>query len=499
VPLDETIGSSMVTKEYRGSSEPSGDLGVSLIRNQKGYEDDSPTFREHTSVPMNALSLLSRLNAHPFAARLIKGSATALMVSAAGQALTFGLQLLFARELGSSEYGVYSYLVSWMGVGLIVAKGGFDTALVRFVAAYSAKELHDRVSGVIQAAIRQAAVLGVVTTVPICAGAWLLAKSNGRSFLGAVLITGLLIPVGASSELIAAAVRGLGRAARSLSGDMLVRPIACAAILTLAVSIGVSVGAREALGCYLLGTIASLLLSRYFLLQTLSWSPECVAARLRRVWSRSAASLMMANGFLVLLYSVDVLMLGAMDNMVSSGLYNVASKLAVLVLFIMNAAQSVAGPMMAAAYANARYGELQRIVRLLTLLSLLSGVPIAVLLALASPWMLQAFGPGFPQAAGALFVLLAMQCVNVATGPVGLLLAMTGRQSALAWLLFGGVLLNILLNLALIPRFGLMGAAWSSFIAHSAWNIAGVARIRGTLGIDCSLAGWIRNPLLGRG
>jgi O-antigen/teichoic acid export membrane protein len=447
---------------------------------------------------MNALNLRSRLNAHPVAARLVSGSATALMISAAGQALTFALQLLLARQLGSDEYGVYSYLVSWMSVGLILAKGGFDTALVRFVAAYSAKELPGRVSGVIRVATRRAWVLGVVSTALICAGAWLLAKTEGRSFGGAVFITGLLIPVSASSELIAAAVRGLGRSARSLLGDMLVRPIVCAAILAIAIYIGLSIGAREALGCYLLGTVASLLLSRYFLMRALSWSPQSSAiARLRRFWSRSAALLMMANGFLVLLYSVDVLMLGAMDNMVSSGLYNVASKLAILVIFVMNASQIVAGPMMAAAYANGRYGELQRIVRLLTLLSLLSGAPIAMLLALASPWVLHAFGPGFPQAADALFVLLAMQCVNVATGPVGLLLAMTGRQSVLAWLLFGGVLLNVLLNLALIPRFGLMGAAWSSFIAHTAWNIAGVVHIRRTLGIDCSLAGWIRNPVLG--
>lgn len=447
---------------------------------------------------MNVPSLRSLLNEQTVAARLLRGSATALLVSATGQALTFALQLLFTHELGGNEYGAYSYLVSWLSVGLIFAKGGFDTALVRFVATYSARDLPHRVRGVIQAAIRQAWVLGLITTAPVCAGAWLLAKSSGPAFDGAVAITGLLVPVGACSELIAAGVRGLGRAARSLVGDMLVRPIVSGAIIMAAVAVGYSVGARAALGSYLLGTVASLLVSRYFLLRKVSWSHERAAERLRGFWSRSAALLMLANGFLVLLYSLDVMMLGAMDNMVSSGLYNVASKLAILVIFIINAAQSVAGPMMAAAYANARVGELQRIVRLFTLLMLLTGLPIAVLLALASRWVLLAFGPEFPQAADALLVLLAMQVVNVATGPVGLLLAMTGRQSVLAWLLFAGVSLNVALNLVLIPRFGLIGAAWSSFIAHSAWNIAGVAYIRRTLGIDCSLVGWIRAPLPGR-
>ncbi len=447
---------------------------------------------------MSKLTLRLLWHGESIASRLVRGSATALLITAAGQALTFGLQLLFTRELGVSEYGTYSYLVSWMSVGLILAKGGFDTALLRFVPAYSVKQLPDRVRDVIQTAVRQAGILGTLATIPICAGAWLIARTGGASFAAAVLITGLLIPIGACAELIAAGVRGLGQIARSLIGDMLVRPIVSGLVLAIAVAAGVVAGATQALGAYLVGTIASLFVSRHFLLRTLSWSSAGAAARLRGFWARSAALVMTANGFLILLYSLDVLMLGALDSVAASGLYNVASKLAVLVIFIMNAGQSVAGPMMARAYVNGRKAELQRVVSLFTLLSLLAALPIAAILAVGAPWLLRAFGPEFPQAADALFVLLGMQCVNVATGPVGLLLAMTGRQAVLAWLLLAAVIVNVILNVVLIPRFGLMGAAWSSFIAHGAWNIAGVVLIRRVLGVDCSLIAWLHSSGRGR-
>ena len=432
------------------------------------------------------------------AGRLIRGASVALLVSAAGQALSFGLQVLFARELGARGYGGYSYLMSWLSIGLIVAKWGYDTALLRFVAAYAAKGLPGRVRGVVQTATRQACAVGFVVSIPLCAAAWLLARTDGTSLTGAIVLTGVLVPTGACSELVAAGVRGLGQTARSLVGDMMIRPIVAAAALFVSIAVGVEIGAREAHGVYLLGTVISLLLSTYFLVQALPWRRELAPRRLRQFWSRSAGLLMVANGFQLLLYSVDVLMLGSLDGMVSSGLYNVASKLAILVIFIMNAAQSVAGPMMAAAYASARHDELNRIVRLFTLVSLVAGLPLAILLGAAAPWVLHAFGPEFEAARGALLVLLAMQCVNVATGPVGMLLAMTGRQRALAKLLAGGLVLNVVLNTVMIPKFGLMGAAWSAFVAHSAWNIAGVLHIRKELGIDCSLVTWVSPPLLRR-
>jgi O-antigen/teichoic acid export membrane protein len=201
---------------------------------------------------------------------------------------------------------------------------------------------------------------------------------------------------------------------------------------------------------------------------------------------------MIANGFLTVLYSLDILMLGALDSTTSSGLYNVATKLAVLVLFAMNAAQVVAGPMLADAHSRGRPDQLRRVVRIFNALSVLIAIPSACVIALLSPFLLAAFGSEFDAAQSALLVLLGMQVVNALTGPVGLLLGMTGRQQDLAVLLGGAVLLNAALNLWLIPEYGALGAAWASLISHTAWNIAGVVHIRRKLRIDCSIIDWAR-------
>ena len=76
-----------------------------------------------------------------------------------------------------------------------------------------------------------------------------------------------------------------------------------------------------------------------------------------------------------------------------------------------------------------------------------------------APALLGAFGPGFESGATALVILGAAKLFAAACGPVDVVLLMAGR-SALS-LLDNGLALaaNILLNLALVPRYGINGAA----------------------------------------
>src|SRR5688572_19392367 len=93
---------------------------------------------------------------------LLVGSVTALVLSSVGQLLTLGLQILFGRFLGTQEYGIYSYAMAWLGVGLILGKLGFDTALVRFVASYNTRNLTERVQGVWKVARRWSLICSLI-------------------------------------------------------------------------------------------------------------------------------------------------------------------------------------------------------------------------------------------------------------------------------------------------------------------------------------------------
>jgi O-antigen/teichoic acid export membrane protein len=92
--------------------------------------------------------------------------------------------------------------------------------------------------------------------------------------------------------------------------------------------------------------------------------------------------------------------------------------------------------------------------------------PIYLTMAVFAPFLLELFGRGFERGESVLVILALATLVNMATGPVQAVLLMSGRS---LWNLANtgaAVLINIVLNLVLIPRMGIDGAAiaWAAVI-----------------------------------
>jgi O-antigen/teichoic acid export membrane protein len=70
-----------------------------------------------------------------------------------------------------------------------------------------------------------------------------------------------------------------------------------------------------------------------------------------------------------------------------------------------------------------------------------------------------------------------------------MLLVMTGQPRQAAKWLAASALVNVGLNLALIPSFGVEGAAFATAISIVFWNVALVREIRKRLGVSIGLFG----------
>jgi O-antigen/teichoic acid export membrane protein len=421
---------------------------------------------------------------------LLRGSAIALIVTIAAQGVGFLLQLLLARWLGEVEFGYYSYAMAWLAVGLIAGKAGYDTALVRFVAEYEATNDVTRLGQVIahgrHFTLKTSACVSLILVAAVLALA-----PEPTELRHVLLLVALLLPIAVYSEITAAVARGFRRVGVALAGDGVLRP---AVVLIIMACVGAywpaGMRASGATFAYILGTLGSIvlttnLLRRYRGVPIASAGERSPASA--RGWNTVALPTMMANGSLVLLYSVDILMLGWLADTTESGYYNIASKIALLVLFAMNAAQAIAAPMLSAAFARGRQDDLRKVVGQMNLLAAVAAVPLSIgVIAFAGP-LLGLLGTGYVSAAGCLQLLALMQLLNVFTGPVGTILSMSGNQALLVRLLGFGLVINALLNLALIPRFGAEGAAWSALIAHTAWNVAGVGLVWRRLQLDCTI------------
>jgi O-antigen/teichoic acid export membrane protein len=109
---------------------------------------------------------------------------------------------------------------------------------------------------------------------------------------------------------------------------------------------------------------------------------------------------------------------------------------------------------------------------------------------------LSLFGSEFAEGAPALVVLAGGYLFSALAGSVGYLLQMAGRQVAFQNITTLIMILNVLTNWLLVPRYGITGAAVSTSVGLIAWNAACLWYVRRALGFWSVefMWRWTRSP-----
>ena len=92
-------------------------------------------------------------------------------------------------------------------------------------------------------------------------------------------------------------------------------------------------------------------------------------------------------------------------------------------------------------------------------------LPFGLVLIFSGENILLLFGHDFVSAQPALAILAVGRLTDVAFGSAALVLSMTGYQRIAAVTFASVVVINFMLNLFLIPKFGIEGAAFASIIS----------------------------------
>ena len=160
-----------------------------------------------------------------------------------------------------------------------------------------------------------------------------------------------------------------------------------------------------------------------------------------------------------LMQSTDVLFISAYDTFESVAYYSIAVKLATVTALALISVNIVIAPKIASIYNDRNFSELKLILKKATRINVLISLPIIILLICFSEYILSMFGINYILAKNALWILLIAQFFNSITGPSALYLNMTGRQKKLNVILLISLIINVVLNIFLVPTFGMLGAA----------------------------------------
>lgn len=448
--------------------------------------------------------LWSRLGGDGVGAVLGRGAATSLVIRSAGALLGFAVNLLLARLLGVTQYGIYVYALSWINIVLVVALLGLPTALIRFVAAYRARQETALLRGLLrrsfQIVVLSSAILSGIGAFVV----WALnieARAGGtRTFL---LAFGLL-PALALLQLSAGALRGLKRIFWAQFPSEILRRLLIIVLLGATfLLLGAPLRSYQAMGLTIAAAFAVFALSAAVLwrshreagtgtaleAQSSGYRPEYAT----RTWVTAALPLLLISGTALLLNRTDIVMIGALRDPDAVGIYNAGARIAQLALFGLSAVNMIAAPMIAELYHTGRRRELQHMVSLAAIGILVFTVGAALTLAMSGRWLLGLFGARFSAAYIPLVILLGGLTVNAMCGSVGYLLTMSGFERYAGVILVTCASLNVVLNLLLIPRFGIAGAAVATSVAMATKNLSMLIVVRSKLAVDPTIVSFFRN------
>ena len=164
-------------------------------------------------------------------------------------------------------------------------------------------------------------------------------------------------------------------------------------------------------------------------------------------------------------FRVDVLLLQRLSTPVALGLYSAAYRVVEALLLVPRTVVGVIYPAASAAWREGTLspGLLARPGRLLALVALAAA---GGLWALAPETLGFLFGRSFVEAAGALRILALTIPVLFLNQYLGMLLPATHRQNAWVSLLGAALVVNVVANVLLIPRYDYRGAAGATLISE---------------------------------
>jgi O-antigen/teichoic acid export membrane protein len=178
------------------------------------------------------------------------------------------------------------------------------------------------------------------------------------------------------------------------------------------------------------------------------------------------------------LQRLDIVLVDAFKGPTDAALYTAATRFLVVGQFLGQSIQLAMQPRVSALLGRNEMAEAQDLFRVTTAWLVLLTWPLYVSVAVFPHVFLTVFGHSYAGGATVVVILALSMLMATITGQVDVMVAMGGRS----WLSLANVslslLVNVVLNLILIPRYGIVGAAisWSAAIVVS--NTASLTAVR---------------------
>ena len=405
-------------------------------------------------------------------------------------------KIYLARVLGAEALGIYTLGMTAGGLVSIVGAAGVPQTASRFVAIYVSRGETRKLTRFLWfGALTLLATNTIVGIVMVLGRRWIADRLYHTPVLARYMhFFAAIMVLGALTTFLGHALAGYKDVARR---TVITNFIGTPATMVFSVAL-LTFGLG--LWGYLAAQVASAILV-FLLLSRAIWkltpepgpsdlAPETGVPLFEKEVLSFAVVLLAMQALEFVGSQTDRIMLGIFLNAREVGVYSVAASMVAFVGLFLQSINQIFAPTIAELFAKGEHDLLSRLYQTLTKWSLGLTIPLALGIMVFAKPLMSIFGPDFREGWPVLVIATIGQLVSCGVGSVGLLLLMSNQQTRMIRAQAITVFITVGLNLALIPRIGLVGAAIAAAATNISMNLLWFHDVRKRLSLHPSRHGY---------
>lgn len=401
---------------------------------------------------------------------LARGGVLSLAGSIASSILGFVLVVVVTRALRAGGSGLFFEAVAVFTILSTVAGLGADTGSVRMIARYITLGRVEDLRPTLKIAMWPVMVVGIICAIAMLVFARPLADifirhANREDAVLYIQLLAPFVPLFAALTVGLAASRGFGTLIPYVFvgnvGVPLARPVLVAGVIVA------GMGASAVALAYGIPVAVGFVVCAFWLVRLLRRAegraqhvglPRPARELASEFW-RFAGPRGLAGFLTTAMIWVDVLLVGALASTREAGIYTAAARFIGVGTFALQAIGMAIAPQVSALLATNDRRRAEDVFQTATWWIMAPSWPMYLAMAAYAPLLMKMFGPEFVGGQGALLILALGLMVLVGTGNNKIVLLMGGKSALNLMTTVVSVIVNLALNFALIPRYGIEGAA----------------------------------------
>ncbi|MCZ2845869.1 MAG: flippase, partial [Candidatus Bathyarchaeota archaeon] len=404
---------------------------------------------------------------------IAKGAGIVFIGTTIGSGLRYIFQIIIARNLGAELFGAFFLGFAVFKVTGMIAELGLPNGIVRYVAIFHGARDERRVKGIIASVVTAAIFSGIVVASLVI----LLSKTIAFNLLHKMELTNVLrffalaIPFTTLTTMLVFSTQGF----KIMKYRVFVREIFEPSLRLIMVIILFIFGWKlyGVIFAYLIPGIFGTLLAFYYLKKIF---PQITRGEVLPIYETKKLldfswPLLLVQFFGLTILWTDTLMLGFFKTFKDVGIYSAAQRTALLGSIIMISFNSIFAPVISDLYNRRELNKLNNLFKTVAKWIFTFSFPIFLLMIFFAKSILNIFGSEFIPGATCLIILSIGWLIHSSTGSVGQMITMTGRPKLNLMNVTGVLISNIILNLLLIPKYGILGAAIATAISLGLINM----------------------------